>query len=263
MTEEEHNTDPYKKVISDEEIPAFEDILKDGKEIVTSTTDHTDFVEKDQQKKTLKAIGVALGAIVVIGALIFGVYLLMIEKEDSVEEPISDPSISVTETPTDTPSSTGDTDKPVDPKTPLLSLIPEVSNVKPSEAKIEAGETSFITTSGIIASFSDAKITGADADCIVTNTSDFCYAGTVKIEDNTAQVYYLKDAAHSRFFENPENFKKVEVQGAEASATMNVSISSEEKQTILVVVFEDMSGVMITFDDNSSINTFISSITIG
>lgn len=264
MTEEEHNDEPYKKVIADEELPAFEDILKDGEEILTSTNDYTDFVEKDRRKKVLKALGIVLGSIVVVGALIFGVYLLMSENEATYENTSPEPSVSVTETPTDSPSDDSDnSDAPINPKTPLLSLIPEVSDVKTSEVKIEAGETSFITTSGITASFSDAKITGADANCTVTNAPDFCYAGNVKIEDNKAQVYYLKDAAHSRFFENPENFKKVEVQGAEASATMNVSISSDEKQTILVVVFEDMSGIMLTFDDNSSINTFVSSITVG
>lgn len=245
-----------------EEFPEFEDLLKSDEEIIRSTTDPTDFVEREERSKRIKGIIISLSAIAVLLLFAYGIYLVMQESEPVAPTPTpSSTSISPTEQTKEEILENTETNVTIEK--PLLSIIPNPVDVTSGEVSIEAGETGFTTSNDINIVFEDAVIEGAQYECSVSSIVDLCFAGTVTIGENTSYVYYLKDAAHSNLFENPENFVEVDINGATASALMDIKLSSQDKEKVLAIVFSDMSGLMITFDNSENAESFVSSITVG
>lgn len=243
-----------------EEFPEFEDLLKSDEEIIRSTTDPTDFVEREQRSLRIKGIIISLFSIAVLLLFAYGIYLVMQEGEPTTPAP-SSTSTSTTEPTKEEILENTETNVTIEK--PLLSIIPNPLDVISGEVSIEAGETGFTASNGINIVFEDAIIEGAQYECSVASIVDLCFAGTVTIGENTSHVYYLKDSAHSNLFENPENFAEVDINGTTASALMDIKLSSQDKEKVLAIVFEDMSGFMITFDNSENAESFVSSITVG
>lgn len=242
----------------------FEDIYKDGEEYIKGLNDYTDIIAKDQKKRTLKAIAVSVGSIAALVLLGFGVYMLMNDSEG--REPTG-PETTIKEQiepSTNTPNTSETTaPAPETPTLPLLSLIETPKDTSKAQVKVEIGQNSISTTAGTTANFGNSTTTPPDTNCLVRAASDFCYAAELKTDKTTAHIYFMKDAAHSRIFENPKNFQKTSVNGATAAATMNVSVGSENNKPVLAIVFEDMSGLMITFDTEADAQAAASTINIG
>lgn len=244
-----------------EEFPEFEDLLKSDEEIIRSTTDPTDFVEREQRSRRIKGIVISLFSIAVLLLFAYGIYLVMQEGNESTPAPSSSTSTSTTEQTKEEILENTETNVTIEK--PLLSIIPNPVDVTSGKVAIEAGETGFTTSNDINIVFEDAIIEGAEYECSVASIVDLCFAGTVTIGENTSYVYYLKDAAHSNLFENPENFVEVDINGTTASALMDIKLSSQDKEKVLAIVFGDMSGLMITFDNPENAESFVSSITVG
>lgn len=263
-----YNEDQFKNVYTNGEVPAFDDLLKDNDDAIISTNDYTDFIEKDKRKRVLKIVGIAVGATLVVSGLGLGVYSLLKEPAPVDKTPI----VTVTEpgeSPTDTDVKAEKDDKgkkkeivvPIDPDTPLLSLIPGAPPVNSKQAELKPGKASFTASTVYVVSFKKGKVTAADEKCLVTKGTDFCYAGTVKIDkDVEAAVYFLKDAARSGFFENPEEFTQVPMDWVAAAATMNVAVRGTT-QEVLAIVFHNMSGLML-IPTEGNMDKLVESITI-
>lgn len=246
-----------------EEFPEFEDLLKSDEEIIRSTTDPTDFVEREQRSKRIKGIIISLFSIAVLLLFAFGIYLVMEEGNETGVTTTAPSSTSTSPTEQTEEEILENTKTNVTIEKPLLSIVPNPLDVISEEVFIETGETGFTTSTDINIVFEDAVIEGAQHECSVASIVDLCFAGTVTMGENTSYIYYLKDAAHSNLFENPENFVEVDVNGATASALMDIKLSSQDKEKVLAIVFGDMSGLMITFDNSENAESFVSSVTVG
>jgi hypothetical protein len=103
----------------------------------------------------------------------------------------------------------------------------------------------------------NADLTEVKNGCTVTLATDFCLAarGADSVDPKkTVDVYYFKDAAHSRIFENPSNFKKVDVTGSLASAIMEIKLVSGKPTPVIAIVGHNSSGFMIALPQGTSIN---------
>lgn len=260
---------PEKEDFVELDTPAFDDIISgSNEEVMVSASDYSDPVEKAKRIRIAKLVAGAIGVVALLVLFVFGIKLLLDDSGYS-ETNNSGPVVNATTgTKNESPYPPG-----VDPKTgentvnpeaekPLLKLIKNPVEVRPHEVSLTGVKDGFVTSSDVLIKFKKAKIAKSDSVCSVKESSDFCLAGYVKLKENYATVYFLKDAGRSRFFENPENFTPVEVEGATAAATIKVSVGSKNKEQVLAVVLDDMSGVMVTFDNNGSIDDFVEAVTV-
>lgn len=219
-------------------------------DLMRDSTDHTDYAQKEKNKKLWKVI--AIFAIVgIIGiALLFGT-LSILDNKTTTEEP------KTTET-----QEPQETKQPHDTSNPIAESISNAPEVKPAESKAETKDTNFITTEDIKLNIKGSKLKDTQVECKVKNVTDFCLAGYAEVRDIKTNVYYLKDAAHSRLFEAAENFQKQEVEGALTAGTMTINLSG--KTPIIAVVAKNGSGFIITLpnDEPETVQTFTQALTM-
>lgn len=260
---------PEKEDFVELDTPAFEDIVSgSNEEVMVSASNYSDPVERAKKVRVVKLVAGAIGVVALLVLFVFGIKLLL-DDSGYGETSNSGPVINATTgTKNENPTYPG-----VDPETgentvnpeaekPLLKLIKNPVEVRPHEVSLTGVKDGFVTSSDVLIKFKKAKIAKSDSVCSVKESSDFCLAGYVKLKENYATVYFLKDAGRSRFFENPEDFTPVEVEGATAAATIKVSVGSKNKEQVLAVVLDDMSGIMVTFDNNGSIDDFVEAVTV-
>lgn len=227
---------------TEDELPTFQDIIKNSdKEVITSSSSTTDYVEREKRSKKMKIVLLCLLGFAVVVVLGYGVYLLMQEDHS---DPSSGTNPAVTTTAQPSTAATG-TQQNTKKGLPLLSIVPNPVSVSDGPASLTASGSAFTTSSGISVNFTNGKVTPPTTACSITDTTDFCFGGTVTLANRKSNVYFFKDIVHSRFFENAESFKKVGVDGSTAAATMRIATTSSNPQPVLVVVLKDGSGVMI------------------
>lgn len=260
---------PEKEDFVELDTPAFDDIISgSNEEVMVSSSDYSDPVEKAKRVRVVKLVAGVIGVVALLVLFVFGIKLLL-EDSGYGETSNSGPVINATTgTKNESPYPPG-----VDPKTgenttnpeaekPLLDLVKNPVDVRPHEVSLTGVDVGFVTSSESLITFKEAEIAKSSLVCSVKESSDFCLAGYVKLKENYATVYFFKDAARSRFFEDPEDFTPVEIKGATAAATMKVSVGSKKKEQVLALVLDDMSGIMVTFDNNESIDDFVEVITV-
>lgn len=214
----------------DERINPAGDFLKDP-------TDFSDAVAKEKVRKRNKKLAIALGvftAIVVVLGLIVASFLN--NKNDVPLPPPTAPS----------PTASSNT-VPTDPGVvvnPLLAEYKTAPKVNPGEVEAVVKENVITAGSNTISLGSAGKITGPSTSCKVTQPTDFCLAARGTSTSLNYDIYYLKDAAHSRLFENPASFKKISVQKSPVSAILPLQMGDKKLPTI-VIVNDNSSGWMI------------------
>lgn len=222
-------------------------------EITQKAKDDIDYVEKDRTFKRIKFIGgIVIGAIIVTAlAFVFFKFSLPDESTPTPTEPESNTTQSGEQQ-----SGTAQTEKP------LLETVQNPPEIGASSSKVSSTviDNGFETNEKQGFTVTDAKTTAAQETCEVQGSTDFCYAGEMALKDNTYNVYLLRDALHSRFFENPENFKAYTDKGTSLTvATMKINLDGSTPTDILVIVNKDGSGFMIT-STNDSIQTLLQTI---
>lgn len=228
------------------------DILKDG-------TDYTDIVEKYKNRKRNIAILSIILAIILGLTIFFGSKYILENPEVKKEEPKT--TVSQSSEPEEIPSLSPDYTQPPNPVSDLVPNRPEPNN---EEIKAFVEKDTIQTSHGNIITISNADISSTIHECSVRNATDFCNVGTITFNNSEYYGYYLKDAAGSRFFENPAAFKEVSINGATAAATLTVNAINGSDTPVLVIVESDGTGFMFVSSDNNdaSLNSLAEAITV-
>lgn len=233
----------------------FDNIIKDS---------NNSGLDSNKQRNNNIWIG-AVTFFVLLFAFGFGGYLLadkvltekIIEKEEFLVAP--EPELSQSgEVSSETPTITN-------PISELTMVLPPVT----------AAEIIVTTTAeNIVAPNSKTlnidkeivKVQAPSQGCVVINPNDFCFAGngTLVTDKIPLEFYYLKDAAHSRMFDNATNFEEVTIKGAAVAGTMN-SGSDANSLKLLTIINDDSSGFMIRLPEGAStahVNELIGALTV-
>lgn len=208
-------------------------------ELMVDSTDHTDYAEKEKNKRLWKIIATfTIIGLVGVG-LLFGTLSFINKNHEETKEPETQ----------QTEATAKPTNNPHDESNPIAESFPNAPEVKPSESKAKIKDTNITTTDGIKLNIKGSKLEKTQLECKVKNPTDFCLAGYAEVRDIKTHVYYLKDAAHSRLFEAAENFEKIDIEGAKTAGTMTINL--KDKTPIIAVVADDSSGFFITLPDNT------------
>lgn len=234
--------------------PAFTDIrdTEEDYDFMKDPTDFTDVAGSANKQRNIKIIVASTVAILVIG--LGGVLGLnaYINGQASTDEPTAESTQDVS------PESAVAPDAP---SRPLLDAFPNAPEVTAGGVTTMVNENSIITSTSKYLSIKNVEIVGAQIECVVTQPTDFCLsARTLDTAKQEMDIYFLKDAAHSRMFENPSNFRTVDVPGATTAGVMEIALIGGKPTPIIVVVNSDSSGFMIalpnaTLDEAASIAT--------
>lgn len=226
--------------------PEAEDISEN---FMKDPTDFTDVALVAKRKRIAKILG---SAALVLAVLIGGGYFGMKTFMSSQETQQKSADESVTASPEEQSISPTEVAKP---KNPLKDLAASAPKVEAGKATASVVGSTIVTSDNISLSVANSKLTASQIECTVTLSTDFCLAarGTDAADTNkTLDIYFFKDAARSRVFENAENFKKANVAGSLTSATMTINLVAGKPTPVVVVVAPNGSGFMISLPQGTS-----------
>lgn len=230
-------------------------------EIMIDSQDHTDYADKERKTQLRKVVGIVAA---VVGALALGlVFTVLTMNEDTKEIPVENVTTVITpENGTDNDNDTVQPQAPQKNPNPLLNSNPNAPKAKTSEVTVEISKSTVKSTDGNQLNINGAQLTEPQTKCTVNNTNEFCLAGYAKLQDKKVDIYYLKDAAHSRLFENAENFQKIDILGSATAGSMDIKLN--DNKTIIAIANKDSSGYMIVLPDNNpeTITTISNAITV-
>lgn len=226
-----------------------EELLRDG-------TDYTDIVEKYKNRKRNTIIAVVCISIIAAVGIFFGSKYILENPE--VEKPA--PTAESTEPTEEIPSQSPDYTEPSNPVSSLFAEKPENDN---DEITAFVENNTLQTSHGTIVSIENSEISSTIHKCAVRKSTDFCNVGTVVLNDTTYHSYYLKNAAESRFFEEPADFQEIEIPGIIA-AILTIDTINGNSTPVLVVVEQDGTGFMFVSESNDteSLNTLVESVSV-
>lgn len=216
-----------------------DDFLKDP-------TDFTDVASRSRRNRILKWVGIIAGSALILSlGIFFGVKVFIDANNTNTE----------TETQQEVPSSNPAATDPEAPNRPILDIYAEAPMPEAGRSSVALeGESSLVNTAGRTLTFAGVTLAATQNECAVILPTDFCLAATSETNDPTVHAYYLKNAAHSRLFEDPVSFRAVEVPGASAAAVLEMSLAAGKMTPVIAVVFEDSSGYMIALPDATSVD---------
>lgn len=232
--------------IEDEEKTSPKELLKDP-------TDFTDTVAAEKSRKRTRNLAIALGvftaAILVIG--------LIIVNFTNNENDVPTPQPTPTKTTTSAPNKTN----PATVINPLLDGFKAAPKVTAGEVIAEVKDNTITAGKNTLTFAAADKISPPSAPCKVTQPTDFCLAAQGKNDKAPFDIYYLKDAAHSRLFENPATFKKLTVANTPITGILPLQMG-EDKLPTAVLVNEDSSGWMVVTQgaDPAALETFVATL---
>lgn len=229
--------------LSDDESGFDRSYAADLSEKIEGSDDYSDPAEQMKRKERRKVtflVLLILVATIVVSFVAWKIFSGATEKTN-IPQPSPTPSISVSE----------DVGVEEGSPQPLLALFPEAPEVKDGAVTASVVESSIADSNGKAVQIEEAVLTPATTVCEVSHPTDFCLAGRGVSGNVNYDIYYLKDAAHSRMFENPENFKKVQIVGAEAAGVLNLKMGDRVTPT-LVAVQSDSSGWMMVFQSGET-----------
>jgi hypothetical protein len=224
--------------------PDAEDISEN---FMKDPTDFTDVALVAKRKRIAKVVGSAILIVaVLVGGGYFGLKTFMGSQDsqqkaaDQIVAPKEDPALPTTA---------------VKPKTPLKDLVKGAPQVEAGKVTASVVGATIVTSDNVSLTVANSKLTGAQIECSATLITDFCLAarGSDATDPNkNLDIYFFKDAAHSRIFENAENFKKVDVPGSLAAASMEINLVSGKPTPVIVVVAPNSSGFMVALPQGVS-----------
>jgi hypothetical protein len=242
------DTDYYNDPVEQEPFffdPDEEDISEN---FMKDPTDFTDVALAAKRKRIAKVFGFSfLIVAVIVGGGYFGLKTFM-GSQDSQQQ-AADQAVVQEENAASPTALTK-------PKTPLRDLAKNAPAVEASKVTASVVGATVVTSDNISLTVANSKLTAVQIECSTTLPTDFCLAarGADSVDaTKTLDVYFFKDAAHSRIFENPENFKPSSVSGALVSATMEINLVSGKPTPVIVVVAPNSSGFMISMPQGTSV----------
>lgn len=247
---------------ADESKPLFQDMLEEEGAVSDYMQDPTDFTDVAAEQKKNRILKIALTSTATILALAiggyFGIQAFMTNPENNDDS--SSAPIEVID------EGAVQSINPGEPKRPLLEKFSSAPSVGDGLSTATAEGSTITTSEGFALTVSGAKLNPTQTECAAVKSTDFCLAarGTTatmpatdtKVETVSTEVdvYHFKDAAHSRIFENPSEYKELEVPGASASAVMKVALVGGQPTPVIVVVNSDSSGFMVALPSITSID---------
>jgi hypothetical protein len=244
----------------------FEDMLEEGESTdryMQDPQDFTDVTAVAKKRKLIKILSITGASLIVLvvggylGATAFFNDTSLTSETTKNEEVKVNPDGSIQKN---------------ERNRPLLDAFPNAPKVGAGTTTVEVKKDTIVSSTGYSLTIKNQKLIQSETDCEANAPTDFCFAARTEIQvDETAtqsetteetaetssninelNVYFFKDAAHSRIFENPEDFKKIEVPGASTAGIMTVDLAGDTSPTI-VVVNNNSSGFMITLMGDSTL----------
>lgn len=155
-----------------------------------------------------------------------------------------------------TPTATVEQDEVnYNPKNPVADGYEDAPEVK-------TGAVTASVTSGVLALDNGVelklpgKVSSAQNECTVTKPTDLCLAARGETSTVKYDVYLLKDAAHSKLFQNPTKFASLTLANSPVSGILTTTDSSGDPLTMLVIVDKSSTGFMVLLDDEADDSTF-------
>lgn len=228
--------------------PDAEDISEN---FMKDPTDFTDVALVAKRKRIAKIVG---SAVLIVAVLVGGGYLglkTFMGSQDTQQKAADEAAAPIEEDPAAPTALTK-------PKTPLKDLAKNAPAVEAGKATASVVGSTIVTSENVSLTISNTKIMASQIECSVTLVTDFCLAArnadTADTADATKNldIYFFKDAARSRIFENAEKFKKVNVSGSIAAATMEINLVSGKPTPVIVVVAPNSSGFMVALPQRTS-----------
>lgn len=198
-------------------------------DFMKNPTDFSDTVLINERKKLIRASLVVAIAVVAFAIVVY----FAVSKYSDNSKPAPTPAATKA-TPTK-----GNTPKMVD-KPLEYSKAPKV---QPGEVKVSVNGKTLSTSSGKSLKFTNVEM--VSTQCSTVQVTDFCLAAQSKDTKLGYDVYFVKDAVHSRLFEKPLNFEKVDVKGSPSSGILTIQFSADKQNPVLVTTNKDSSGWMI------------------
>lgn len=224
--------------------PEDEDISQN---FMKDPTDFTDVALVAKRKRIAKVVGLSILIVaVIVGGGYFGLQAFVGSQES--QQKAADTTITQEENPVEPTVLTK-------PKTPLKDLANGAPAVEASKVTASVVGSTVVTSENVSLTVSNSKLTAVQIECATTLATDFCLAARGEDETDptkTMDVYFFKDAAHSRIFENPANFKPGSVSGSLASASMEINLVSGKPTAVVVVVAPNSSGFMIALPQGTT-----------
>lgn len=231
------------------EKPIFDDYGKENSDFMKDPTDFSDPVAEERRKKRIKTIALSALAIIFVAALVYGTYYLMTKDNKPDAAPKS--------TPTQTVSS--EQASQVAAKNPLGKLYPNTAKVEEGQVTVSVNKDGIAASSdGNTLKAKEGKLQSASDPCTLSQGDEFCLVASGNNKKQSYDVYYLRDAANSRLFENPKNFQKTTLSGAAAAATLKMSIGDKEFPA-LATLNRNSSGWMVIFKNGNASPIFTAS----
>lgn len=241
-------------------------------EVLTNEDLNNIFTTEGQQKTRTtreeknKNITIIISSIIILALIATLAFIFMpkfLPNNESKEQQKNETTSTIQETQNPTTQNNNTTNKPVEDKNPLLESIVTPNEVQTSEIASYVEDNSFTTTNNKTIFINNGlNVSGTKDNCIVSKKEDFCYSGMISTANgDKSEVYFLKDAAHSRLFENPTSFEKIEIPGTATSAKIETNISGQDS-SVMVIVFDDMSGYMIVLNNVSDPLNITQSISV-
>lgn len=224
--------------------PDDEDISKN---FMKDPTDFTDVALVAKRNRIAKVIGIALlVAAVIVGGGYFGLKAFVGSQES--QQKAADQAVAQEESPSSPTALTK-------PKTPLRDLTKSATPVEAGKVTASVVGSTVVTSDNVSLTVVNTKLTAVQVECSATLATDFCLAARgVDSADATKNldIYFFKDAAHSRIFENPANFKPASIPGSLAAASMEINLVAGKPTAVVVVVAPNSSGFMIALPQGTS-----------
>ncbi len=167
-----------------------------------------------------------------IGIVLFTLLMLQYTKSPNSEPQKAKSNATVTTTNTEQIASL-----------PLTSLYLNAPKVMPGVVTTSVLDDTITTSTNHSLTITRLPLEPASTACQVTQPTDFCIAARGNVAGTQIEIYYLKDAVHSRLFENPTDFNPITTPKGK-SATLTIQIG-EKKYPALIMAHEDSSGWMI------------------
>lgn len=224
---------------------AEEDLTTTG-EFMKDPTDFSDTVMEQRRKKRIKWTIIGLLAALALAAFVYGVAQIM-KPTEVVTAPPDTPVAT-----TDAPAQTKSPQKIAESNNPLLQAYPDAPEVERGIVTLSSDKNVITTSNNHSIIIRDADLTVAATDCSITDPTEFCLAGRLVQSDAEYDIFFMKDAAHSRLFEDPASWTEVSLKNAQVAGILPMNMGSEEEsRTGLVIVNSDSSGWLIVLDGES------------
>lgn len=195
---------------------------------------------------------IALGAIVIVAAVL----LLYVFVPSGKENPPVDPPETTTEAPDPTPTAVPGEE----PDSPLAKEgvdFPEVEEAsKPVEVNVKDTtiSTSQPGTLSLVLHESSSVSPAADK-CELQDANTYCLAATTRYGSQSFSYYYTRDIAHSRIFREGDDIRQVDLKGAESAAFVTIPFGDQGDRRVLAIASSDSSGYLVVLPNGSGTET--------